>query len=163
MKRLFILLWSSVVVVVIGLMVLLYVSLIPFFRYIGIGATVVVFVGLCCVITLAIAWTRNRVLIWNAEVLHRRLMSEVIAIGDLVAKRMVDGSVRVLSAEHEAAKVQPIIQQMLPAPQLKDEGPDEATILELFDKGMTLRDIAKATNSTFYQVQKVTSTSKKFA
>ena len=48
-----------------------------------------------------------------------------------------------------------------PAPQVVEATAQEATgskeaVLELFDKGLSLRDIAKATNLTYYQVQKIT-------
>ena len=79
---------------------------------------------------------------------------------DVVVMLARDGY-RHLSAEHEAAKLPPL---QLAGPKVEvteaapgEVEPDHWRILELAGKGMALRDIALACNTTYYKVQKITS------
>ncbi len=79
---------------------------------------------------------------------------------DVVVMLSHDGYIH-LSAEHEAAKLPPL---QLTGPKVEvteaapgEVEPDHWRILELAGKGMALRDIALACNTTYYKVQKITS------
>ncbi len=79
---------------------------------------------------------------------------------DVVVMLARDGYIH-LSAEHEAAKLPPL---QLAGPKVEvteavpgEVEPDHWRILELAGKGMALRDIALACNTTYYKVQKITS------
>src|SRR5260370_36507487 len=100
MQRLFIIAWSAAVIVVIGLMVMLYVSLIPHFFLIGDIAFVVLCVFLLYGVILGGYGTFHLIATWSNS-------RKVIAIGEVVAYRRTDGKFEHLSAEHTRAKILP--------------------------------------------------------
>jgi len=153
-EKLFVVFWTAVTIIAIGIMVILYVSLIPHFHEIGNAATALLFLALICAGAVLVAFTYSFIGIALARRKHEHLMSQVITSGEVVAA-IVEGNVIHLSAMHEAAKVP----SALPAPKEEkpDNTPDEKTILELYDKGLSLRTIATSLGTTYHQVRKVTS------
>jgi hypothetical protein len=95
---------------------------------------------------------------------HSRLMSRVIQFGDGGAAALdYQGQWVHLSSVHEQAKVplpQTIVQS-LPSPKKPEPFADKETVLELFNVGNSLREIAERTGVSYYQVQKWTSEAKK--
>lgn len=136
-----------------ALAALLYVSLIPHFGQIGNVAflVLIIFLGCGTAIVLAFTWFLIRYL--NNK-------SRMLIHGDVVVYRNRDGSFMHLSAEHVRAGVP------LPAPpqvtvkELPPPKADEATVIELYNQGLTLRTIADSTGLSYYQVQKITSAQK---
>lgn len=153
-EKLFVMFWTAITITAIGVMVILYVSLIPHFHEIGNAATALLFLTLICAGAVLIALTYSFIGIVLAKRQREHLMSQVIISGDVVAA-IVDGNVIHLSATHEAAKVPPTLP--MPKEEKLDNTPDERTILELYDKGLSLRTIATTLGTTYHQVQKVTS------
>jgi len=119
-------------------------SIWPYHDLIGKAIAVLIIVLITCLCVLAINFTVRKV-----------RGAEVYSEGPYMVIRTKTGYINV-GADHERAKLQ------LPAPvtvteEKEDEpGTSKETILEMYNKGMHLRDIAKATNSTYYQVQKIT-------
>lgn len=149
MQRLFLITLAVVVILATGFCVLMILSLIPFFHVIGYAATGVVFVLLACIAVLMVSFTLSRIGIWR----HR---ARTIVAGEIVAY-IHDDQIIHLSAEHEKAKV-----PALPPPQEKVQPSpkptaDKETVLELYEKGTSLRNIVDATGLSYYQVQKITS------
>jgi|SRR5579859_4531268 len=148
MQRIFLLALAFVVTLGAALGAFLFASLWPYFSLIGKVAAGVVIVGLVCTSLLMVAFTYNRVCMWNNR---RRL---VIA-GEVVAYLAHDGTFIHLSAQHEAAKVIPqVTVKEIAAPK---PVADKETVLELFNTGTSLRNIADITGLTYYQVQQITS------
>lgn len=143
-----------------GVFVLLYVSLLPYFRQIGLGATVSLYVFLACACVIAISFTYNFVLTRaanrrraqrHADLVTHEQYAIYIPGGDI--SRMIH-----VSALHEQARVVPA----LPAPDDEDEQEDkepadDLTVLSLWEKGISLRKIAAQTNRSYSDVQKITS------
>jgi hypothetical protein len=101
-----------------------------------------------------VAFTLNQIGTWSAERHRHQLYSQVIVAGEVVAYPQQDGKIIHLSAMHEAAKVP----SQLPPPAPQEEPvADKKTVLELYDRGISLRTIAEATGLTYYAVQKMTS------
>src|SRR5260221_2859707 len=107
MQRLFIIAWSAVVIVAIGLMVLLYTSLVPNFADIGDWFVWLVRIGVVCGGSLMVAFT------WF-KIQSMRHYSRFVRHGEVVSY-IGPNKPTVVSAEHEQAK----IPRLLPAP--KDE------------------------------------------
>ena len=150
MQRLFILAWSAVVIVVIALMVLLYVSLIPHFGIIGDAALIALIIVLGCGVSLTIAFTYNKIASWN---LRRRL----VTFADTGASfRERDGTWTHLSGIHQQMSLPP------PTTVTVKEEPQAAddAIVELWQKGMSLRDIVRVTGRKYHEVQRITSEQK---
>ncbi len=147
MQRLFLLGMAAVVILAIGFVTIIVVSILPYFSLIGKVATGVVIVLLCCLAALMASFTWSRIGIWQ----HRR---RTIVAGDIVVYVRSDGEMAHLSAMHEQAKVPVTIQaeKALPAP--KKPEVDSETLSELFEKGISLRNIAESTGLKYYQVQK---------
>lgn len=149
MQRLFIVLWTAVVIVVIGLMVLLYVSLIPHFGEIGDAMIWVIRIGLACGVILMLVGTWSLIGSLLAKRARDRHSQRVIAVGDVVAYLAPDGTFVHLSAQHEAAKI-PMHTTVAAEPMTSDE-----TIIELFEGGMSRRAIAKQLDIPYNRVQKL--------
>jgi|SRR6185312_2055761 len=131
MKRLFIIALSIAVVLAGSLGAFLFVSLIPFFKPIGLIAAIVVMLGLLCVAALMISFTYSRIS-------HNRLTRRVIVAGDVVAYVEANGGFVHLSAMHEAAKIPATIVPALPSPD-----PRWDAVLDLRKEGRGMHQIAK--------------------
>ena len=83
-----------------------------------------------------------------------KLLGRTVIAGEVVTHYNEDGNEWLhLSAAHEQAKL-----AQLPPP--REMNTNEATILELYDRGLSLRAIEKSLKDagvTYYQIQKVTS------
>ncbi len=144
MQRLFLIAMAAVIVLAVGFVTIIVVSIIPYFSLIGKVATGVVIVMLCCLAALMASFTWSRIGIWG----HRR---RTIIAGEVVAYLDTDGKIVHLSAMHEQAKVPLPAPKELPAPK---PPVDSETLNEMFDKGISLRNIAESTGLKYYQVQK---------
>ncbi len=146
MQRLFLIAMAAVVILAIGFVTIIVVSIIPYFSLIGKVATGVVIVMLCCLAALMASFTWSRIGIWG----HRR---RTIIAGEVVVYLDTDGKIVHLSAMHEQAKVpMSAPEKALPAP--KKPEVDNETLSELFERGISLRNIAESTGLKYYQVQK---------
>lgn len=81
------------------------------------------------------------------------------AQGQEMRNRLIHAQENAVIIEMSPGQLQVV--PLLPAPQVVEATAQEPTgskeaVLELFEKGLSLRDIAKATNLTYYQVQKIT-------
>src|SRR5260221_6212959 len=136
-QKLFIIALAAVVVVFIGLMAIVYASLIPHFKEIGDWAVWLLRLLMVCVGSFAVAFTVFKILSMYYE-------SKFVQRGDVVSY-LGRKKPYVVSAEHEAAK----IPRMLPAP--KDEEPQttmpDDTIVELYRDGNTLEGIMNIAKS----------------
>ena len=151
-QKLFIIAWSAVVIVFIGLMVLLYVSLIPHFGEIGDWMIWVLRLGMICASSLMVAFT------WF-KIQSMRHYSRFVRYGEVVSY-IGNNKPVVVSAEHEQAKVP----RVLPAP--KDEPlfePDEQDIINIYNanQSITLQELADKFGMKYHQVQKVYADAKK--
>ncbi len=146
MQRLFLIAMAAVIVLAVGFVTIIVVSILPYFDLIGKVATGVVIVMLACLAALMASFTWSRIGIWQ---LRRR----TIIAGDIVVYIQRDGELSHLSAMHEQAKVPVTIQaeKALPAPK---PTVDNETLSELFERGISLRNIAESTGMKYYQVQK---------
>lgn len=150
LNRLFIIALATGITLAASLGIFLFISLIPFAGPIGMTAAGVVIIGLCCVGSLMIAFTYTRISSW---VIRRRL----IAYGEVVAYLERDGNFTHLSAEHEMAKLPaaPVI-EMEETPEYDDQ-----TLIEMHNRGLSLRNIEKYTRVPYSRIQRVTSEAKK--
>jgi len=151
MQRLFILAWSAVVVVAIGLMVLFYAALLPHFTDIGDWLVWLVRLGMVCGGSLLVAFT------WF-KIQSMRHYSRFVRHGEVVSY-IGKNKPTVVSAEHVAAGVP----RMLPAP--KDEAPvelEEQDIIDVYNDGhSTLEQIADAFGLKYHRVQRIIADAKK--
>jgi hypothetical protein len=138
---------------------ILFVAVWPYLPEIGKVATGFIFVLFGCSGVLVMAGTYHLIMLMAAKRRSALLNSRIIVAGDVVAAWSLDGTFIHLSAQHEAAKVQPL-QIAGPAPREEIEV-DDSLILEYFAKGQTLENICKLTGATYYKVQRVTSEAKK--
>lgn len=143
--RLFVTALAVCIVLATSLAVFLFIALVPYRSIIGLTAAIVVMIGLLCVAVLMLAYTGNKIGAWS---MRKRLL----VAGEVVVFMASDGSYIHLSAEHEQAKLP--LQRITPA---KDESASDETILDLYDKGLTLMDIADKCHTSYYRVQKLTS------
>lgn len=157
-QKLFIIFWSAAVVVCIGLMGILYASLIPHFAEIGDWAVWVARLIMVCISALAATGTWFKIVSMYHE-------SKYVKRDDVVTYHGRNKPY-VVSADNFAAK----IPRMLPAP--PGEKPvttmEDETIIELYREGNTLMqvvDIAKAMgageNVKYNRVQAVIADAKK--
>ena len=136
--------------------VFLYISLVPYFFIIGRFAAGLLAFALVCVAILigTFTWSQVGIMLSKREqaIHHRRLLTS----GEVVVYLDRNGNFTHLSAMHEQAKLAPpaTIVNALPPPKSED---NTQTILELYDGGRALRDIAKDVGATHYEVQKITS------
>ena len=148
------------IVVLLPFELILIVSLWPYLPWVG-KAFAGLLTTLCiCGAVLAVAFSWNQVGIWAARRRRMELHSRLIDTSGVVVLAQEDGTYAHLSAQHESAKL------ALPAPVQGSEEPapsepDHWRILELAGKGMALRDIATATGTSYYHVQRITSNWKK--
>jgi Sigma-70, region 4 len=150
-SRLFLIFWSAVVIILIGLMAMLYVSLIPHFGEIGNVAFIVLCIFLAYGVIIGGFGTWHLIFTWNRD---RR----VIQRGEVVAYLDANNSFVHLSAQHEAAK----IPRLSPAP--KDEAfpPDERDIIQMYNDGqVTLETIADTLGLKYHRVQAIIAQAKK--
>lgn len=132
-----------------GFCVFLTITLIPHMTLIGYVAAGTVIVGLVCVSLLMVSFTWSKMGAWGKQ---RRLL----VAGEVVAYLDRSGEFVHLSAIHEQAKVPTQVVKALPAPKESTESSRE-TVMELYDKGISLRTIAEKTGLTYYKVQQITS------
>ncbi len=151
MQKVFLVALAAVIVLAVGFCVIIITSLIPYFSFIGKMAVGVVGVLLVCISLLIMSFTWSRIGNWS----YRR---RLLVSGDVVVFLRLDGKIEHLSAQHEAAKVPlpGVTVKEIAAPKEQPTS-DKETVLELFDKGISLRNIADSTGLTYYQVQKITS------
>jgi hypothetical protein len=147
MNRLFIIFWSVVVIIASGLMVMIYVSLIPHFIQIGIVASIVLYAWMG--FGTVAGWAFISLKIYRAFVYRN-----VISVGEVVAYRNGNGGFDHLSAAHEQAKVP----RLLPAPSGEPPfEPDAQSIIDIYNanKTITLKDLAERFDMKYNQVQKI--------
>lgn len=154
MQRLFFLALAFVISLGAAIGIFLYVSLVPYFSVIGKFAAGLLIFCLICVACLAGTFTYAHMGIMLAKRRQARNNQYMLAYGEVVAYFPPGGNLIHLSAMHEAAKIPPQVVNALPLPEPET---DKETILELYDKGLSIRDISKTLGITYYQVQKVTS------
>lgn len=107
-------------------------------------------IGVCllCVTSLAIAFTRYKIAYWKNR-------ANLLVYGEIAVLLNRDGYDH-LSAQHEASKLaEPPSVTVEEVPQVSDD-----TILELYGKGLSLRDIVKVTGQKYNRVQAVTHAAK---
>ena len=150
MQRLFILSLAICITLAAALGIFLFVSLVPYFSLIGKVAAGVVITMLACVAILSGVFTYS---LASNMLAKRRL----IVAGEVVAYLGPNKTFIHLSAQHEAAKLPPATVVTV------DETPTatDNTILELWGKGLSLRDIEKVTGRKYHEIQKLTSEKKK--
>ncbi len=154
--RLFMIFWTAITIIMIAIAIMMYVSLVPHFFLIGWIMLIVVSVLVACGIALIVTFTIAQASIWW----NRR---NLIVAGEVVAYRRSDGSFEHLSAVHVSAGLLPQVRSN------EDEGDeqpepresDDATIIELYNRGLTLQSVAQATGATYYRCQKVVAQAKK--
>lgn len=142
----------------------LYVSLIPYFHPIGLAMAALVAIGIGCTALLLITFTISRIGIMISQQRRAAIHSRVIVAGNVVALPQSDGTLIHLSAMHEAAKI-PMITAGKPRQEEEEEeeqqlSPDDV-VVELWEKGLSLRTIEKATGRKYHEIQKITSEEKK--
>ncbi len=156
-SRLFMIFWTAITIIMIAIAIMMYVSLVPHFFLIGWIMLIVVSVLLACGVALIVTFTLAQASIWW----NRR---NLIVAGEVVAYRRADGSFEHLSAMHVSAGLLP--QQALSREDDEEDEPpepqesDDATIIDLYNSGLTLQNIAQSTGATYYRVQKVVSRAK---
>ena len=160
--------WRSRLVLLVGIGLLpleitFIVSLWPYLGLIGRMITGLVAVACFCLAAYGVAHVVFFILEKLALLAATRRRAKVVEAAGLAILEQADGTYRHLSAEHEAAK-------LLPAPRVQvseesapvgEDGIDHWRILELAGKGMDLRSVALACNTSYYHVQRITSTWKK--
>jgi len=145
-QKLFILALAAVVIVAIGLMVLLYTSLLPHFAEIGDWLVWVVRLGMVCASCLMVAFT------WF-KILSMHHYSQFVKQGDVVS-HIGKRTPTVVSAIHEQAKVIP--QVAISKAEEHEPLPSEAyVILDMHRQGIGFKKIAEATLWSEYQVRKL--------
>lgn len=151
MKRLFIIGWSVVVILVTTLGVIVVTSLIPYFDIVGKMVVAVLGVFLICCCVLLISFTRSRVSIWHNQ-------ERLIKAGDVVAWINNNGILENLTAQNYAAQIAPnvTVRQIAPPAQVEqDTSSDEETVRDLIMGGTSLKSITESTGWTYYRVQKL--------
>ena len=145
MQRLFILAWSAVVIVVIGLMVMLYVSLIPHFFLIGDIAFAVLCVFLLYGVILGGYGTYHLIATWS---LNRKVIvrGEVVAYLDRTSNTFTH-----LSAMHEQAKVPP--QPQVTVKELPSPDPRWDAVMDLRKAGKGMHAISKELKVPYQRVR----------
>lgn len=110
------------------------------------GVTAVFFI---CVTCLIIAFTLSRIHHWNNK-------SNLLVSGDVVVLLRPGGEFEHLSALHEQAKL------AIPPPLELDATPDisDEHIIELHNKGISLRNLEKYLDVPYHRLQRVTSQAK---
>lgn len=144
-QKLFIIAWSAVVVVFIGIMAIAYASLFPHFAEIGDWMVWLVRLLMVCAGCFAVAATWFKIVSMHHN-------SKFVQRGETVSY-IGPGKPYVVSADHEAAK----IPRLLPAPD--DEQPfkpDEQDLINIYNNGdSTLKELAPKLGMTYYQAQKI--------
>jgi len=158
-RRLFIVLYSAVVVVVIALMVMLYVSLLPHFAAIGDVAFWVLVIVLACGVAMLLTFTYSFINILLSRVRRARNHEPLIVDGEVALYVQPSGEIYHASKEHNLGLIAP------PASVTVEEVPEvpDETILELWNKGLSLRTIEKVLRESgvkYNRIQKVTSDEK---
>ncbi len=155
-NRLFMTFWTAVTIIMIAIAVMMYVSLVPHFTFIGWIMLVALIIFLGCGVSLVVVLTVAQASIW----MNRR---NLIVAGDVVAYKRPDGTFEHLSAMHVSAGLLP--QQALAKEDEEDEPPtpqesDDATIISLYNEGLTLQTICQSTGAKYHRVQKVVARAK---
>src|SRR6266702_4099760 len=147
-QRIFILALAFVVTLGAALGAFLFVTVWPYFSLIGKVAAAVVIDGLGCTAALMLAFTYNKIVSWT---IRRRL----VVFGEIGAYRERDGTWIHLSGIHQQMGLPP--QQLMIEAVKPEPVADKATVLELHNMGLTLRDICARTGVSYHYVQKWTS------
>jgi len=137
----------------------------PYSHIIALAFVALVVVCCTCLATYGVALTWHGIGILAARRQREYFSRRYIVAGNVVVFHQEDNDPRNLSAEQESAKL------ALPAPRdesqneesqpLSEDGIDHWRILELAGKGMDLRSVALACNTSYYHVQRITSAWKK--
>ena len=139
-QKLFIIFWSAVVVVCIGLMGILYASLIPHFAEIGDWAVWVVRLGMICGSALMIAFTWFKI---QSMRNHSRFVQHGEVVSYIGAKQPF-----VVSSIHEAAKIPAQVVPALPSPDIRWDA-----VLDLRKDGKGMHAIADSTKIPYNKVR----------
>lgn len=131
--------------------VIVFVAIWPYLDIIGKMLVGLLAVGAGCCCYLALLWTYHYHAILAARRRQAHLASWLVSNGDTAIYMRPDGSYAHVSAEH--------VQAMIPPPSVtiqEIKEIDREKIIELHQKHLSLRAIAKATGHSYYQVQKTT-------
>lgn len=155
-QRLFILALAFVTTLGAALGTFLFISLVPYFSLVGKVTAGLVITGLSCVAAILVTFTYTKIGMFFARLKKERLHANLLVSGEVVVLLHADGRYDHFSAQLEAAR-HPA--QIMPPKEEETTvaAADEQVIRELHAKGLNLRDIAKITNTSYYRVQKVTS------
>ena len=137
--------------------VLLYVSLIPFFQEIGLAATILIVICLACAAYMVVVFTITKTGIWWSSMKRAARQERLLTSGEVVVYLHPSGEFSHLSAQHEMAKIAPPAQIV---DSDEDTGSPDEVILELWRRGVTLRNIEKVTGRKYHEIQKITSAAK---
>lgn len=158
MQRLFIITLATVVTLAAALGAFLFFSLWPYIDIIGRVAAGLVITGLCCVAAILVTFTWTRIGLFFARLKRERLHANLLVSGDVVVLLRANGEFSHLSAQHEMAKIAPPAQIVESD---EDPGSPDEVVLELWRRGVTLRNIEKVTGRKYHEVQKITSAAKR--
>lgn len=126
-------------------------ALIPYMSLIGMVCILLFLVMAGCASMLMVTFTRTAMI-----TMHRR--ANIIAHNDIMAYHH-NGELIHLSAIHEEAKIR--VKEIAPPIEVIEQPTvDDNTVIDLFNKGVSLRNIAQSTGLTYYAVQKITSSIK---
>lgn len=162
MKRLFLIVLAVALCMSLGLAGILFISLLPYAGLIGGAATGLLLVAMLCALYWLLVFTYTHTSILLSRRKKEALHASIIVAGEVVAVPEENGTYTHLSAQHMAASIPPppVTVQQIDAPQAPAPIADNDTVLDLYNRGINLRDIALATGRTYYQVQKITSAAK---
>lgn len=145
-QKLFLIAWSAVVVVFIGIMAIAYASLFPHFKEIGDWMVWLVRLLMVCAGCFAVAFTVFKIVFMYHS-------SKFVQHGEVVSYLGAKQPF-VVSSIHEAAK----IPRLLPAPPDEEPPfkPDEQDLINIYNNGdTTLKELAPKLGMTYYQAQKI--------
>lgn len=142
-KQILLGLFGVVFVCLIPVLWIMGVALYPYVGVIGLGLTMTMFVGMCCLCMLMIAFTVQKVKMWGIKRGHEYAGQRLFVAGEVVVYRGENGEFVHLSAEHWKARAlaAPVVEGV----QYQGTTPYRVEdVLELWQKGSTVDTIAKA-------------------
>lgn len=144
--------FGTLFVCMIPLYVIVAIALWPYLNAIGAMLMVTCAVGLFCVCAMMISFTVQKVGIWRYRVVHEKQFAGVLVAGELVVFRSANGDFVDLSAEHWKARALagPVVSSSR-----EEETIDEETVVELWQRGISLVHIAQAVRATQYEIQNI--------
>ncbi len=160
--------WRSRLVLLVGIGLLpleitFIIALWPYLSIMGKAAIGLFVVGCVCGSIWIIALAYHQIALMRIRRQREYFSRRYIVAGNVVAYHQEDSDPRNLSAEQESAKLiaAPRVQVSEESAPVGEDGIDHWRILELAGKGMDLRSVALACNTSYYHVQRITSAWKK--